>query len=375
MKVCFDFQSAIGQRSGVGRYAFELLRHLGETAEPGDELSAFYFDFKRNGVPLDFRQVTPHACTWLPGRVAYGLWKTFRFPPYTWFAGDADLYHFPAFIRPPMSIRRKSVITVHDVSFLRHPETTEPKNLKWLRNSIQDSVEKADAILTVSGFSADEIVDLLHVPRGKVFPIHLGMHPLGPAMLPPEQAAALRQEAGIQRPYLLMVGNLEPRKNIPFLIRVFDALKAFDGDLVLVGGAGWKNEPIFAAMENAVRRERIHWLSYVSDEQLQALYAGASLFVFPSIYEGFGLPPLEAAIRGIPVVCARNSSLPEVMGDAAEWVDGFDVAEWAGRIHALLANDARLDELRAKGRARGNIFTWREAAEKTRAVYRQVLNG
>ncbi|MDR0993526.1 MAG: glycosyltransferase family 4 protein [Verrucomicrobiota bacterium] len=370
MKVCLDIQAALGQRAGVGRYVRELLRHLGADAQT-DEVRAFYFDFKRKGLDAPPPGIGLRACRWLPGRAAQKLWKVFRFPPYDWFAGGADVYHFPNFIRPPLSRGRKSVVTIHDVSFLRMPETTEAKNLAWLTSEINRTVEQADRIITDSAFSAREIVQQLKVPPEKVVPIPLGLAPFGP---PPsrEEVEAVRASLELTRPYLLMVGTIEPRKNIPFLVKVFEALQGFDGELVLVGGLGWKTGPTLRAMAESPQRDRIRLLRHVGDRELSALYAGASVFVFPSRYEGFGFPPLEAMGRGTPVVAARNSSLPEVLGEAPAWVDGFDVDTWAGTLRAVLEDPDRRERMRLAGLAQAQPFTWEKTARRTWAVYRQL---
>ena len=373
MKVCVDMQAALGQRAGVGRYVRELLGHLGAEAG-GDEVSAFYFDFKRAGVESPPAGVARRACRWVPGRVAQAAWKRIGFPPYDWFAGRADLYHFPNFIRPPLTRGKRSVVTIHDVSFLRMPETTEAKNLAWLTAEIRQTAERADAILTDSHFSAREICELLGAPEEKVFPVWLGLPEFGP---PPgaEAGAAARKALGLERPYLLMVGTIEPRKNIPFLVKVYEALGDFDGDLVLAGGLGWKTGPTLRAISESPRKGGIKLLKRLSDAELSALYAGAAAFVYPTRYEGFGFPPLEAMGRGTPVVSARNSSLPEVLGDAAEWVEGFDAEEWAGKVLAVLGDEARAAQLRAAGPGQAGKFTWAETARRTWAVYRRVVGG
>ena len=370
MKVCMDIQAALGQRAGVGRYVRELLWHLGPLAGT-DEVSAFFFDFKRQGLPELPPAVALRACRWLPGRVAQNFWKRLGWPPYEWLAGAADVYHFPNFIRPPLGRGKKSVVTIHDVSFLRMPETTEARNLAWLSAEIHRTAERADAILTDSHFSAREIVELLRVPAEKVFPIWLGLPKFGPP-LAPEAAEAAREAIGIRRPYLLMVGTIEPRKNIPFLIKIFEALTDFDGELVVAGGLGWKTGPTLSAMTYSPRREQIKLVKHMNDAQLSALYAGAAAFVYPTRYEGFGFPPLEAMSRGTPVIAARNSSLPEVLGDAPVWVDGFDVEEWAAAVRGVLAAPARADRLRAAGLAQAAKFTWEETARQTWAVYRKL---
>lgn len=370
MKVCLDIQASLGQRAGVGRYVRELLAHLGPEAGT-DELSAFFFDFKRAG--LDFRPdgVGLRSCRWLPGRVAQAAWKRIGFPPFDWLAGRADLYHFPNFIRPPLTRGCRSVVTIHDVSFLRLPETTEAKNLAWLSSEIHRTAEQADAIITDSRFSAREIVELLRVPEEKVFPVWLGLPPFGP---PPseEEAGRMRRELGLSKPYLLTVGTIEPRKNLPFLVKVYEALKRFDGDLVIAGGLGWKTGATLRAISESPRTGGIRLVRHLSDRQLSALYAGAAAFVYPTLYEGFGFPPLEAMARGTPVLSARNSSLPEVLGEAPEWVEGYDVAEWAERIQALLEEPARRAHLRAAGQEQAAKFTWEETARRTWDVYRRL---
>lgn len=370
MKVCMDIQAALGQRAGVGRYVRELLAHLG--AEAGaDEISAFYFDFKRTGLDAVPPGVAMRSCRWMPGRLAQAAWKRIGFPPYEWFAGGADLYHFPNFIRPPLGKGRKSVVTIHDVSFLRMPETTEAKNLAWLSAEIHNTAAKADAILTDSRFSAREICELLDVPPEKVFPVWLGLPKFGP---PPtaEAVAQTRKALGLAKPYLLMVGTIEPRKNIPFLVEIYEALKDFDGDLVLAGGLGWKTGPTLRAISESPRKGGIKLLRHLGDAQLSALYAGAAAFVFPTRYEGFGFPPLEAMGRGAPVVAARNSSLPEVLGEAAEWVEGFDAENWAQKVRAVLGDAARAARLRDAGFCQAGKFTWEETARKTWEVYRRL---
>ena len=373
MRVTLDIQPALAQGGGIGRYTRELLRHLPDAA-PDLDFSAFFFDFNRRGLPFPPPPArTLRPCRWCPGRIAQQLWKRLHAPPYPFFAGPADLYFFPNFIRPPMGrSRARTVVAIHDVSFLRLPETTEPKNLAWLRAGIAQSAKSADAIVTDSRFSASEIAETLSVPPSKIHPVLLGVAPPPPAP-DPGDAARRRTRLGLLRPYLLMVSTIEPRKNIPFLVKVFEALRSFDGDLALVGGLGWKTGPILDAIARSPASSRIRLLSHIPDPDLDAVYAGASAFVFPSLYEGFGLPPLEAMARGTPVVAARNSSLPEVLGDAPLWIDGWDPAHWAASIQALLDSHSDLARLRAAGPLQASRFTWSSTAASTAALFRSLL--
>ncbi|MBP7830545.1 MAG: glycosyltransferase family 4 protein [Kiritimatiellae bacterium] len=366
MKVCVDIQAAVAQRAGVGRYAKSLVEHLGPLAG-NDELSLFYFDFKGRGDPFPVPNATRKAVRWCPGRLVQQAWKRLGWPPFDWFAGRAEVYHFPNFIIPPLA-RGKAVVTIHDLAFKRFPETTERRNLDHLTSQIGKTVARADAIIAVSAFVAREIHELLGVPASRIFAIPSGM--AGAWAAPSaDSVTAMRREFGLDRPYLLTVGTLEPRKNVAFLVEVFERMK-FDGDLVIAGAPGWKYEPILDRIRRSARAPRLRHLRYVAEKHLAALYAGAELFVFPSLYEGFGFTPLEAMACGVPVLAAATGSLPEVLGVAAEIVPGYDAADWADRADRLLTDTARRAELKERGFLQARRFSWDETARKTWQVYR-----
>lgn len=371
MRVCIDIQSAIAPRAGVGRYTKLLVEHLvAPTLRQSDDVKLFYFDFQRRGIPFPVTGATHQACHWAPGRYVQKAWKTVGWPPFDAFSGPADVFHFPNFVRPPLA-RGKSVVTVHDLAFLRHPDTLETKNYRYLTAQIRQTVEKADALIAVSEFTAREMRDLLNVPAEKVFPIHSGVEQFRQAPHETDVVAA-RKMLNLERPYLLCLSTLEPRKNFPFLVDVFERLENFDGDLVIAGGRGWKFEPILQRMRASKKSGRIRYLEFVHDDLLPGLYAGAELFVFPSLYEGFGFTPLEAMACGAPVVSSAGGSLPEVLGDAALIIPGFDAAEWAAQIQGLLGDSARRSALKKAGFARVKKFSWEETARQTWDVYRRI---
>jgi glycosyltransferase involved in cell wall biosynthesis len=371
VRICLDIQPAVSQRAGVGRYTLELARELAAALDPGDELTMPYFDFARRGSPAGLPGRLLRPVRWLPGRAVQKAWKTAGWPPYNWFAGKADVYHFPNFIMPPLAGPGRTVVTIHDMSFMRYPEYAEERNLRYLGARIRDTARRADAIIAVSDFSAGEIANLLRVPPERIRSVPEGIDSAFSPRAPDEQDRVLAG-LGIRRPFVLTVGTIEPRKNIPFLVQVFERLDDFDGTLVIAGMPGWKCEPIFDAIRRSSRADRIRWLSYVPDPALPGLYSAAEVFAITSFYEGFGLPPLEAMSCGTPVVSSPGGSLPEVLGEGAVVLPSFDVELWAGRIRALLRDPARRAKWGEAGRRRAARYTWRATAEATMRIYREL---
>jgi len=371
MKVAIDIQSAVTQKAGVGRYTRELIENLAGMMVP-DTLALTYFDFKQSAEPVHIPGAETRAIRWIPGRVAQLAWNTLRFPPCNWFAGKADLYHFPNFIIPPLS-HGKAVVTIHDLAFMRYPQFAETRNVHYLNKHIRRTAQRADAIITVSHFSAQEVCTYLNVPSERVFPIH---HGIDPRFRRPEPEALENTLAsiGLDRPYLLTVGTVEPRKNIPHLVRVFETLTDFDGDLVIAGGMGWKVQPILDCIRQSPRAASIKCLGFTDDKTLPALYAGAELFLLSSFYEGFGFPPVEAMACGTPVVSSTGGSLAEVLGDAAVLLPHYDLDGWTEAIRQVRRDDDYRHALIEKGHRKAASYTWEKTARQTLEVFRQVAS-
>lgn len=369
MKICIDIQAAVAQGAGIGRYVRELAGHLNKFAE-ADSLQFFYFDFMRRGLSLPLANARP--VYWCPGRIVQSCWKRLGWPPFEWLAGPADLYHFPNFIIPPLG-RGKCVVSIHDASFLRYPEFTENRNLTYLRAAIENTVRRADAIITISHFSAGELAGFFPEARGKIHVIYPGIvEHMPPCSL--HAGDIIRQTKGLHRPYILTVGTLEPRKNIEFLVQVFEDMKEFQGELVVAGRRGWKYEAIIDRMRSSPRAAEIRLLDNVDDGELSAIYAGAELFLFPSFYEGFGFPPLEALACGRPVISSTGGSLPEVLGDGALLIKEYDAAHWARDAMFLMNNLNARQSLIDNGRRHVSRYTWAETARKTMALYRMLVS-
>ncbi len=383
MKLCLDCQPAVAQRAGIGRYTRELARHIARLCGTGDELRLCYMDFRRRGEsPLSSitgdaghttsSQIVERPFRILPGAIIQQCWKRFGFPDYSLLAGRADLYHFTNFTIPPLK-RGLAVTTVFDLSYEHFPQFAEEKNLRYLRARMPGTIDRADRIITISEFSAREIEEFYPAARGKTRAIPLGIDPFWRKSDDAEIDAA-RKIAGVpSRPFILSVGTIEPRKNYPFLADLFDALPDDDLDLVIAGRAGWRCEPIFDHIKAARRFSRIHIVQGADDTVLRGLYSSASAFVLPSFYEGFGFPPLEAMACGAPVLSAATGSLPEVLGDAASLVEGFDIDKWHSALLALLGEDSAARATRMKqGIARAASFTWSRTCEETWGVYREL---
>ncbi len=371
VKVCLDIQPAIAQRAGVGRYTRELAKKL-LCLRGDDDISFFCFDFSnmawRADIPEILQQVRRFSL--VPGRIMQASWRVLKWPPFNQLAGYADVYHFPNFTIPPLR-RGRAVVTIHDASFMRHPECAEKANLSHLSKHIRSTVRRADAIITDSTFSADEIVSLLGADPARTHAIPLGVDKAF-APLPSDQTRPVLERLGITRPYLLTVGTIEPRKNIPFLISLFEALSDFDGMLVLAGMPGWNFDPILTRIRQSRRRDSILWLKYVADEDLPSLYSSAIIFLTASLYEGFGLPPLEAMACGTPVVSSSGGALREIAGPAAVIIENYDVDAWIVAIRTLLYDTSRRRVAIEKGLEYSRKFTWAETARLTWQVYRNL---
>ena len=237
------------------------------------------------------------------------------------------------------------------------------KNLRRISKGMQRSVKRSDHIITISEFSKKEIMELLNVPEEKISIVYsapVNSKDVGDVL-------QVREKFGIEGPYVLYVGTIEPRKNLSRLIRAFDKLKTehnIPHKLVLAGGNGWNNEEIYETAKNAACKDDIVFTGYLTEKEKNTLYSDAEVFVFPSLYEGFGMPPLEAMGIGCPIVCANAASLPEVVGDAAQLVEPTDEDSIADGIWRVLSDKEYAAELVKRGYERAEVFTWDASAEK-----------
>ncbi|GHU26879.1 glycosyltransferase WbpY [Betaproteobacteria bacterium] len=286
-----------------------------------------------------------------------------------------DIYHDPNYLA--YRFKGPTVITVHDLSWIRYPDTHPRERIRAMDRYFPRSLERVSAIITDCEFVKNELVEVFGVSPDMVHPAPLGVSSLF-RPVSSEQAASILMKHGFEfGKYFLSVGTLEPRKNITTIIDAFRRLRPEIQErypLVLVGMRGWLTSSIDAKIQPLVEKGLVKVLGYVPDQQMPALYSGATAFLFPSLYEGFGLPPLEAMACGTPVIVSNSSSLPEVVGDAGASFDPQDVEGITEAMSRILDDAAWRESLSVMGVKRAAGFSWKRTAKETIAVYRRVLN-
>ena len=256
------------------------------------------------------------------------------------------------------AIARRRVITIHDLTYKRHPELLQKETLHNLSVHMQREIAAADAIVCVSESTRRDLLHFYQVDPSRAITIHSGL----------AMPAAYAPIEGLPKRYVLFVSTIEPRKNLGVLLDAFERIRDYDGSLVVVGKVGWKSEDIVPRL----RGERIVHLDYLDAPRLATVYRDAEAFVLPSIYEGFGFPLLEAMAHGVPSIAARSSSLPEIGGDAALYFDPRDSRELEAQLRRVLTDGALRTSLAEHGRARAAEFSWQRAAEQTLDVLKRV---
>jgi glycosyltransferase involved in cell wall biosynthesis len=370
MRIGIDYTAAARQVGGIGRYARELISAL-LTLEETNPTHQYTLFAATGGLPASYFLLPTSSSPFHPIPISdewlARLWHRARLPiPVELFVGRVDLFFSPDFTLPPTLPHTRTLLTVHDLSFLHYPDHYVPKLVRYLERVVPRSVARADHVLADSEATRADLIARLGAPPEKVETLYSGVS----RRFCPEPEAGERERLlaryGLERSYVLSVGTLQPRKNYVRLIRAFARLDTA-ACLVIVGGRGWLYEEVLA--EAAQHPDRVRVLGFVDDTDLPALYRGASLFAFPSFYEGFGLPVLEAMACGVPVVCSNSSSLPEVAGDAALLVDPHDEAALADALVRGLADESLRRRLITRGLIRATRFTWERAARQLLAAF------
>jgi glycosyltransferase involved in cell wall biosynthesis len=358
--------SASYRGAGIAHYIHQLLVHLPKVSDR--EYVAFVGDRDFRAEDMDT------VCSRLPTHnLMRILWEQ-AFLPRELARRRIRLLHAMAFVSPLLS-RLPSVVTVYDVSFALFPGSFRPFNRWYLNTMTRRSARRAGAVIAISRSTADDLNRLWGVPRARIHLAYPGVDS-NFRPLPAPEVEAFREAKGLPSQYILFVGTLEPRKNAARLVEAFAALKqrGLPHKLVLAGGKGWLYEPIFAAVERLGLRGDVIFPGFVSRQELPLWYNGAALFAYPSLYEGFGLGPLEAMACGAPVVVSDRASLPEVVGDAGLQVDAEDAAGLAEAMASVLTSPSLAAQMRERGLRQAARFTWEQTARDTARVYETVLS-
>ena len=308
---------------------------------------------------------------------AYRAVSTFLPVPYSLFFGrKSDITHFFNYIVPPF-VHGKKVVTVHDMVYKSFPDTVRGRTKYMLDIGLKRSMKRADLIVTDSEFSKREIVKYFPQHESKIRVVPCGVdterfHPCDS----PERISKVKKSLEIEGDYFLYVGTIEPRKNLERLITAYAAfVKKVGGNspkLVLAGGKGWLDQGIYSRVEKLGMTQNIIFTKYVPSEDMNPLMCGSLAFVFPSLYEGFGMPPLEAMACGVPVLASGEASLPEVTGDCAVICDAYDTKSIAEGMFKLYNSEKLRKELSQKGLQHAQGFTWKRSAELLMDVYREL---
>jgi glycosyltransferase involved in cell wall biosynthesis len=356
-----------GYRSaGVHQYIYHLLRHLGQA----DDRLRYTVLLGEGVLPPDFA-LTSLQSRWSTSRAAVRVAWEQLVQPWVLRRIGADLVHGPVFVGPLLA-HCPVIVTIHDLSFIRYPDLSRPANRMYRTVLTRLSAQRARRLIAVSAHAAAESARLLGVPRERVDVIYHGVDPVF-RPLPADEIAAFRRCRGLPERFVFFVGTLEPRKNLVRLVEAFARIRDGRVRLVLAGGKGWLYDDLFAKVEALGLDEEVVFPGYVTGDELPLWYNAATVFSYPSVYEGFGLPVLEAQACGTPVLTSNTSSLPEAAGDGALMVDPCDVEELAAGLDRLLTDEPLRHELRERGLAHARQFSWPHTARETACVYRRAI--
>ncbi|MEP6741221.1 MAG: glycosyltransferase family 1 protein [bacterium] len=377
MHIGLDGLPLTSPKTGVGHYTFELARALAEAA-PASKFELIYpstyplikLDASESGDGLPENLKLQRASVGLLAR----HWWSLGLPRYVR-QNKVGLFHGTNY-DVPLWRRCATVLTIHDLSLLLYPETHPKRSVRRAHRRLPTMVRTADAIITPTKSVRREVCEHLGAESGKVFAVPEAAR----AAFQPmdfEATRDLRRQLSIGDEFLLAVGTIEPRKNLAVLVRAFEQISHARPQskiqLVIAGGRGWLTDPLFETMNISAARDRIVLTDYLHDEELRALYASCRTFIYPSLYEGFGLPPLEAMACGAPVIASRIPALVETAGDTAWFFDPMDANDLSETILKLLDDETAQSRSSIAGQTRAAEFSWQKAARVTLEVYSIAL--
>jgi glycosyltransferase involved in cell wall biosynthesis len=370
--IAIDYTPAYEQGGGIGRLTRELIAALGRRPDE-NQYRLFVAGAQRTQLPL----APAPRFAWCPTPITpvnlARLWYRLGLPlPVETFTGGVDLYHATDFTLPPTLPGTRTLLTVHDLSFVRVPETASPRLKAYLDAVVPRSCRRADHILADSQATKDDLVELYQLPADKITVLLSGVDARFKPVADPQLRAAVREKYNLgQQPYIFAIGTVQPRKNYGRLIEALAHLRALGHDvtLVIAGGKGWLEDPIYQALDKLRLREQVRFIGFADDADLPTLYSEARCLAFPSLYEGFGLPILEAMACGTPVITSHVSSMPEAAGDAALLISPTDVDAITAALEQVVSDEHLRLSLIERGYTQAARFTWDTSAQQLQSVY------
>jgi glycosyltransferase involved in cell wall biosynthesis len=388
MRIGFDYTAAVRQGAGIGRYTRQLFRALieldaqnryvllvagrGVARGEGPQEPVPGLGYASEFAKLVKRPNVRVVNIPLSDRALAILWHRLRMPLWVeLFCGELDLFHSPDFTLPPTR-RARGVVTVHDLSFIRVPDSAHPRLRSFLLQAVSRSVQRADWVLADSQCTKRDLIELMGSSVERVEVIYPGVERRFRPIKEAAVLAAVQERYQLPSRFVLALSTLQPRKNFERLIRAYALMSEGlrrDVKLVIAGGRGWCYDSIFETVKALQLENAVHFPGYIADRDLPALYSLAELFALPSLYEGFGLEPLEAMACGTPVVTSNVSSLPEVVGDAGFCVDPLNVERLAEAMELVFGDEDLRQEMIRRGMERAQGFSWRAAARRLLHLY------
>jgi len=374
MKIAIDVRTVLPNRSGVGNYVLNLIQNLRQV----DPEPIYYFLAQKKNLFLLgnlAREQNPLLTIFShENHPLSDFWEHFILPVRLKRMG-INVFHGPASLIPFRKDHCGLIVTIHDLVAFLFPETIPLKYGAYMRYLLRQAVKKADKIIAVSHHTKKDLIQILKVPSEKIVVIHEAPSPIFCPYDKKEAQARLKQQYGITKKFIYHLGNIEPRKNLIVLLEAFTRVCQDLGNeyqLVVSGQRGWLTRSLSHFLKNYPAQDQVLFTGYVPIEDIPLFMNSAEAFVFPSLYEGFGLPVLEAMSCGTPIISSNRSSIPEIVGSAGILIDPTDIQELADRIIGLLRNPGEKMRLSQLGKEQSARFSWNEAARKTLDVYRSV---
>jgi glycosyltransferase involved in cell wall biosynthesis len=373
MKIALDFRGLLtGKISGVENYTFNILERLLQQ-DRENQYKILENAFRSKDLShLRFINTEIVQKRW-PNKVFNGLLKFFKYPKFEQYFGDFDLLFMPNFNFFAIAPQTKLIVTVHDMSPVLTPEHYNLKRRLWHRLvDFKGTLKRADRIVAVSEYTKNDLIRLFDLPEEKVTVIYPGIdHHMFRPDLSEDKLREVRNIYSLPGDYILFLNTVEPRKNLVNFIRAFEKIDS-PASLVIGGKKGWKYGPIFSAIENSPKRHKIKYLGYIPEDHKPYIIKLAKAVGFPSFYEGFGFPALEALSVGTPVLASQVTSLPETVEDAALMVDPYNIDDMASGLQQLLVDHELRNILRTKGFAQAAKFNWDAAAAKMLTLFKSI---